>query len=425
MAANSAPLNGAQRRRVEVHRCIILHAALWLALCGCGEQLHAEELLRPAGPVVDADFPGGNIVVESIDGDVVRLRQDQRDTREPWFYWCFRTRGAAGRRLAFEFTAGPVVGMRGPAVSRDGGANWSWLGATKDDSRFEFAFGTDDHEVRFAFSPPYLEQDLQALLNRHAGNPRLVCERLCQSRQGRTVEALRLGRVDGAAQQCVLLVARHHACESSTGPLLEGLVDAVLTGGGAGNWLGERVELLIVPFMDKDGVENGDQGKLRLPHDPWLDYAGASLYPAVAALREKVPAWSQGRLRLAIDLHAPSRRDERIYFAGPKSDSAAAQLAAFGELFQAVQRGPLRFDPADDLPFGTGWNSAATYGERKSFALWAEELPGVRLATTLELPYAQVKGHEVTPEAIRRLGGELAEAIARYLQSLGSATGLR
>jgi len=32
---------------------------------------------------VDADFPGGNIIVEGLDGDTIFLRQDLRDT-EGW-----------------------------------------------------------------------------------------------------------------------------------------------------------------------------------------------------------------------------------------------------------------------------------------------------------------------------------------------------
>src|SRR5262245_48452310 len=76
---------------------------------------------------IDSDFPGGNIIVDKIDGNAVHLRQDQRDTDYPWFYWHFRVRGGQGRTLDFRFTRGPVLGPRGPAVSRDGGKSWSWL----------------------------------------------------------------------------------------------------------------------------------------------------------------------------------------------------------------------------------------------------------------------------------------------------------
>ena len=38
---------------------------------------------------IDDRFPGGNIVVERIDGDEVHLRPDLRDTEGWWFYGTF------------------------------------------------------------------------------------------------------------------------------------------------------------------------------------------------------------------------------------------------------------------------------------------------------------------------------------------------
>ena len=82
----------------------------------------------PADPRIDADFPGGNIRVRKIDGDTIRLEQDLRDTTEWWFWWNFRVRDAAGRTLTFHFSDPSPIGVRGPAVSLDGGHLWSWSG---------------------------------------------------------------------------------------------------------------------------------------------------------------------------------------------------------------------------------------------------------------------------------------------------------
>ena len=76
-----------------------------------------------------AIFPGGNIVIDRVDGDTVYLHQDLRDTEVFWFYWCFRVRGAGQRTLTFVFTQGDVIGTRGPAVSLDAGRTWGWLGS--------------------------------------------------------------------------------------------------------------------------------------------------------------------------------------------------------------------------------------------------------------------------------------------------------
>ena len=73
------------------------------------------------GYTVDAEIPAGNIVVKSIEGDVVKLKQDFRDTPGHWFYWAFRVRGAAGRTLTFDFGDSAAVGSRGAAGSEDCG----------------------------------------------------------------------------------------------------------------------------------------------------------------------------------------------------------------------------------------------------------------------------------------------------------------
>ena len=54
--------------------------------------------------LVDADYPGGNVIVERIDGAHVYVRPDLRDTRGNWFYWNFRVREAAGKTILVHFT---------------------------------------------------------------------------------------------------------------------------------------------------------------------------------------------------------------------------------------------------------------------------------------------------------------------------------
>ena len=75
---------------------------------------------------IDSNFPGGNIIVERIDGDHVWLRQDLRDTEGWWFYWLCRVAGAAGRSVTFHFTNGNVLTDRGAAISVDG-LHWRLL----------------------------------------------------------------------------------------------------------------------------------------------------------------------------------------------------------------------------------------------------------------------------------------------------------
>ena len=240
-----------------------------------------------------------------------------------------------------------------------------------------------------------------------------------------------LERIDGQAPHRALLTCRHHACESIASYVLEGLMETVLTaeaqGDAAGIWLRDNVEFLVVPFVDKDGVEDGDQGKLRYPRDHNRDYDGDSVHATTGALRALVPAWSEDRLKIALDLHCPWIRGEHnevIYFVGGPDERNWAQLQRFSTLLEDVRTELLPYHRSDNLPFGQGWNTAENTSQGRSFSGWAGDLPGILLATTLETPYANVYDQTVTPDAARALGRGLAHAFHRYLAEAES-TGVR
>ena len=378
----------------------------------------ARETSQSDTPIVDCDFPGGNVIFERIEGDSVYLRQDPRDTSGFWFYWCFRVRGAAGRSLAFNFTGGNVLGVRGPAVSTDGGKRWAWLGAeSMQGASFTYRFPDDADDVRFCLAMPYQEANLQEFLDCHAGNPHLKVEQHSTTKKGRKTERLRLGCLDAEPEHRVLLTCRHHCCEMMAGWALEGILEAVLADSPDGRWFRERVQIAAIPFMDKDGVEDGDQGKNRKPHDHNRDYQGESIYPSVAALKEFVPRWSQGRLRLAVDMHCPYIRgggNEQVFIVGNPSPEARQQQERFSSILQQEQTGPLVHDPKYNIPWGQSWN---TLKEPRSSSRWMSLLPGIWLGTSIEIPYANVAGRVVTIETARALGNDLARAIRQYLQT--------
>ena len=87
------------------------------------------------------------------------------------------------------------------------------------------------------------------------------------SEKGREQQAYLFGNLN--AKKTILLTARHHACESVANYVLEGLLDGLLREKYS---VTEDCKVLVVPFMDIDGVEDGDQGKSRFPHDHNRDY---------------------------------------------------------------------------------------------------------------------------------------------------------
>jgi hypothetical protein len=373
---------------------------------------------------IDADFPGGNIVVDSIKDDTVFLRPDQRDSSDWWFYWYFRVRDAAGRTLKLQFDGRNPIGTRGPAFSTDGGRTWSWLGkgAVKGSS-FRYTFGPEP--VRFCFSIPYLEANLHNFLEKYTDSPHLAVGELCRTRKGRSLERIHAGKINAEPKYRVLLTARHHACEMIASYALEGLLDAVLSDTDLGRWYQVNVEVLAIPFVDKDGVEDGDQGKNRKPHDHNRDYQGRSIYPSIQAIRRFVPQWSKGKLRAAIDLHCPhisGKYNEVIYIVGSVDSDIWKQQQKFSGILESVRQGPLPYSAQSSLPFGTAWNTVSNYGGHKSCSRWAAEQADIRLATTIEIPYANVETVKVTTGNARALGHDIAVALRKYLQTTSGTT---
>jgi hypothetical protein len=364
---------------------------------------------------VDADFPGGNIIVDKIDGDKVAVQQDLRDTAGEWFYWQFRVRGAQGRTVTFQFSK-QVIGVLGPAFSLDQGASWDWVGrkAVQGNS-FQYAFPADAKDVRFCVSIPYMETDLRKFVARHESSPNLKVVDHCGTSKGRRVERLHVGRLDGTAPIRIILTARHHACEMIASYTLEGVLEEALSD----PWYKEKVEIAAVPFMDKDGVEDGDQGKNRKPRDHNRDYSGESLYASTRAMRDFAPKWSDGKLKLAMDFHCPTLRgpnNETTYFVGNENDNSWNRIQKLSELLEAGLTTPGIYRVKDNMPYGVGWNKASNFTQGLSFGRWAVDLAGNPAGTTLEVSYANSNGVTITAASARALGRDLARAIRKLLE---------
>jgi hypothetical protein len=213
----------------------------------------------------------------------------------------------------------------------------------------------------------------------------------------------------------VLLACRHHACEAMASFLLEGIVEEVLAPGSAG--LRAATAFTVAPFMDLDGVEAGDQGKARRPHDHNRDYLDAPLYPAVRAMQEVVRRLAGRNLVAYADLHCPwirSGRNQSVFLVEPPPPWAA-EVARFREVLARTPTGPVRYTGAQDIPCGVEWNS----GDAPTSQRFVREHggPGLRLVMGVEFSYSLAEGTAVTPESARLFGRGFARALAEYLGS--------
>ena len=400
----------------------ILVSALTVATCAVAALAAEPPSAGAGGVLIDGEIPAGNIIVESVKDDTVRLRQDLRDSPE-WFYWGFRVRGAEGRKLRFQFTGRPApVGPCGPAVTKDGGKTWSFAArASSSPNGFTYSFGPDDHEVWFYQTFQYLLPDWDAFLARHeADRGRLFATgELCKSRKGRSVPSARFGRLDGKAKYRVFLSSRHH-CGEVTGTLvLEGFVEQVFAEGPLGDWLRENVEILAVPFVDYDGAVDGDQGKNRSPHDHNRDY-NDFIFPETRAIVDWIKTYVDNDLAVFLDLHSPWIRgedNEKAYITYGWGEKANAAKRRWSELLEKAQTGSMAYRASDNMPWNFKWNgpSNVATGHRTSVGWAFATLKGPYLVATYEVPFAKANGKTVTPEACRELGAASAQTLHDFL----------
>ena len=369
---------------------------------------------------IDKVLPAGNIEVLGVKWDKVTLRQEQRGTvGEKWFYWAFRVRGAEGRTVVFDFPdkqpGGGPVGVRGPVVSKDRGRTFAYpLDGKATKSSFVYTFGPDEHETWFYECHPYVQADWDAFVARHAEakGKLFTVQTLCRSRNGAAVPYARFAAVK-APRIRMMMTARHHCSETMPSFVLEGVMEAFLAEDELGKWMRENVELAVVPFVDYDGVQAGDQGKARAPHDHNRDYT-EFLYPetkAIAAL------FKEGEWSVYFDVHGPWIRggcNEYVHTPWKSAELTpdAAMEHKFSDTLEKVQRAGMRYRASDDIPFGTGWNTAANYRQGLSSIMWAaKNVPSLRLNRSIEIPFANCRGAVVTPERCRAFGHDLAAAL--------------
>lgn len=344
---------------------------------------------------IRADFPGGNVSVLQNAGATVQVAPDLRGG-QPWFYWHFEATATQPGRVTFQFPAPQRIGVRGPAVSLDGGKNWRWLGtdnvvfaappgndeASKRES-FAYDFTAEHLQVRFAVAIPYLQANLAEFLQTHLANKHLQKLPFAKTRNGTPVELLQIGE-PGPDVQAVIVTARHHACESMASYVLEGWLEEAMSDSPLGTEFRRKYVLFAIPLVDKDGVQAGDQGKNRAPHDHNRDYGASPLYPEIKAIQDLAEAQ---RVQFALDLHCPALRGdihEAFHFLGLGLPHIRRNVDEFCAWLKE-ERPPIAMVPLNLLNDPQKPNAVDRRINSHHFALRA----GSRMAATLEIPYAQ------------------------------------
>ena len=372
---------------------------------------------------ISCDYPGGNVKVHGISTGCADVDADLRDTPSNWFYWNFEAEAVTPGTVRFQFPVGRwMISRQGPAVSTDEGKTWRWLGRenttfngseSKVNTRdsFDWTFTRAGEKVRFAQGIPYLLKDFEEYYSTVRNSPYLKRSVLTISRQGRELPLLTIGN----GPENMLLTARHHCCEAMASYALEGFVAEALSDSPAAVEFRSRYTLYVVPFMDLDGAEAGDQGKNRAPHDQNRDYGLVNpIYPenkAVMALH------AEKKFKLVLDLHDPAVRydaHEMLYFGGFSTPSNRANTREFKawvdeELPEEINPILYRHPEKDNIPPVT-LPIAGDMGIPSS--LYFTIVPDIVYGTTVEIPYATVNGR-YNEKSSRKIGQAFLRAVLK------------
>lgn len=345
---------------------------------------------------IHADFTGGNIAVKEQNGNEIWLENELRDTPRDWFYWAFCVEDAAGETVTFHFQNNRV-GYFGPAVSHDL-ENWHWLNSV-DGENFTYTFGEDENKVYFAHNMLYHPKRFFAFAEKLG----LTVTEFCKGRKGSSVPCVKFG----SGKKQVILTARHHACEATGNYVLEGVLEELLK-----NPVPDTT-VLCAPFVDYDGVVDGDQGKDRAPHDHNRDYGPEepAVHPEVAAIRAYA---EEHGCTFGFDFHSPWHKggNNDWVFIVQNCHEKVEKLNRFGELLEAeITPVAMQYTHANDMPFETGWNQGSP-----NFGGTMTRRPENDLAFSLETTYFGEPDNMVSQEKMVELGRCFARAFRKYVQ---------
>ena len=369
-------------------------------------------------------FEGANGKAGVESNGVFEVRYGIRDTEGWWFNWRFGVKGAKGYTKTFRIASdmqgqgSGAVGEAGPAFSLDGGRTWRYGCWPKfDKNGFTFAFhnlpGYED--VQFANCLQYDRRHMKEFLA--AQSNRTDCLSygvLATTKGGRKVPLIRLGNLRNPKLK-LFFSSRHHANEATATYAIEGIAAAALSDTELGEWIRSDVEIILVPFVDLDGVVQGDQGKNRKPWDHCRDYhlTRKPIYPEVKAIQDLI---LREKPDVIMDLHNPwVHDDERLYQVGVADKDAAAKQDAFARILQNVQGAGFEYRAEEDVRFGQRWNTGKNFEKGMTLVQWAIAKVGrdAKLITSWEIPFCKAHKKVLGPESFRALGRDLLLAVRR------------
>ncbi len=358
------------------------------------------------------------------DGWRVAFASEPRTSPQPlWFH--VQVSGLSGAPVSFvweiaDITLGSRDELPGarPVLRADGGpwvrAETAAVVELPDGRRqvhFAHAGGADAVAAAlcYPYGPAHLDATLAELHGAWERSPIGI------TAEGRTLERLRLTGVDAAAPRPgVYLMARQHAGETPGSWILDGLLRHLASDDARAREIARSLDVWVAPFVDLDGVVNGNYGKDALPWDFNRAWEPMAMRPAVHALQRDLQRFADRTApRLVIDLHAPGHCTGDIYLQLPREQRPQAQqdaARAFAELFAPhfPELEPESFKR--ETRYSSRWNALATLGS------WVWDYLDNTPCVTIETSYQRIGQQVLEIADYRAIGPRVITTALAWLR---------
>lgn len=385
---------------------------------------------------VSSDFPGGSANVLNIDraNNSVRITS-AGDPKKGWpCWWFFRLDGVDTNKpvvvdvVAYQGTVqtdnpGRTTKLAAnwslpdqAAISMDG-TNWEQTAIGKrQGNHIVYNINSTSATFWLAWGPPFALKNAERLVQEICGlSPYAKSFVLAHTRGGRPVPAVRISEPGTNTQRfSIWIQARQHAWECGSSWVARGFVEWLVSKDPAAESLRRKADIVVIPIMDVDSVEQGQGGKRAIPHDQNMDWGRAPYFPEVAAGMDQLSTLAKAdRLDLFLDLHNPGseRRSLMIYI--PPVPLLSPQRVANEDRFLKIMREQI----SEPFPYtGDIGPDGKTYDPEvdKTVDAWvaAQSRPHV-VSLTAEIPWNMPGG---TPSGYLKTGAQLGRCIDLYLQ---------
>jgi hypothetical protein len=368
---------------------------------------------------VDADFPGGSVVVEELDPEkrLLRFRPMNHKGKGWACWWYFKVSGLTpGEVWKLSLNGLGFAAPSQASVSSDD-KTWKHTSPGKRSGKlFTYEVRVDEETTWFAWGPPFTLEDARSLV-KETVEAKVGAEafELCKSEEGHAVPALRWVPKGDGKQPALWIQARQHAWEAGSSWVCRGLVEWLASDQEDAKALRENARIHVVPIMDVDNVERGAGGKNQVPHDHNRDWSDQPRYPEVAAAQ----AWirrldKEHAFTLFLDLHNPGPSDRTPFFFGSPDSHLNPTRKANQQRFHALCQGILGKHPL-------GLSGKVRVTGPSYHPLWrrisknwvAENTGSTSVGLTLETTW---NSSNSTQDGYRTYGVALGQAIANYLK---------